>query len=61
MFDFDRRELLITTVALIVAVVIGVGAAFGIAGYLAADSPNDPLAKVGGLDPVQQQAVDTKQ
>lgn len=61
MFDFNKQEVLMLVVALIVAVVIGVGAAFGIAGYLAADNPNDPLTKAGGLSPAQQRDVDTKQ
>jgi len=61
MFDFDKRELMILAGALIVAVALGVWAAFGIAGYLAADSQNDPLAKAGGLSPAQQRAVETKQ
>jgi hypothetical protein len=59
-FDFDKRELVILAVALLVAVVLGILSAFGIAGYLAADNPNDPLTKAGGLSPAQQRAVDTK-
>ena len=43
MFDFDTRELLMVVVAMMVAIVLGVWAAFGIIGYLAADNPNDPL------------------
>lgn len=60
MFDFTKREVLMLAGALIVAVVLGVWAAFSIAGYLAADD-SDPLAKAGGLSPVQQRAVETKQ
>ena len=60
MFDFDKRELVILAVALTVAVVLGVWAAFGIAEYLAADNPNDPLTKAGGLSPAQQRDVDTE-
>lgn len=61
MFDLNKREVLMLAGALIVAVVLGVWAAFGIAGYLAAANPNDPLAKAGGLSPAQERAVETKQ
>ena len=61
MFDFDKRELLMLAGGLVVAVVLGVWAAFGIAGYLAADSQNDPLTKAGGLSPAQQRALEPKQ
>lgn len=61
MFDFDTCELLMVVVAMMVAIVLGVWATFGMIGYLAADSPNDPLAKAGGLSPEQERAVDTNQ
>jgi hypothetical protein len=58
-FNFEKRDLL--AVALCVAAVIGVWAAFGIVGYLAAANPNDPLTNAGGLTPAQERALRSKQ
>jgi hypothetical protein len=60
MFNFGKRDLVLLAVALCVAAVLGVWAAFGIAGYLAAANPNDPLAKQGGLSPAQDRALRAK-
>jgi hypothetical protein len=56
-FNFNKRDLVLLAVALCVAGVLGVWAAFGVAGYLAADNPNDPLTKAGGLSPAQQRGA----
>lgn len=60
MFNFDKRDLLILAAALCVAAVMGVWGAFRLVGYLAADNPNDPLTKQGGLSPTQERALRTK-
>jgi hypothetical protein len=60
MFNFDKRDLMLLAVALCVAGVLGVWGAFGLAGYLAANNPNDPLAKAGGLSPAQERALRAK-
>jgi hypothetical protein len=59
-FNFQRTDLLILAVALCVAVILGVWGAFGLAGYLAANNPNDPLTKQGGLTPAQERALRAK-
>jgi hypothetical protein len=60
MFNFDKRDLVILAVALCVAAVLCVWGAFGLAGYLAANNPNDPLTKAGGLSPAQERALQAK-
>jgi hypothetical protein len=60
MFNFDKRDLVILAVALCVAAVLGVWAAFGIVGYIAAANPNDPITKAGGLSPAQERALRAK-
>jgi hypothetical protein len=59
-FNFDKRDLVILAVALCVAAVLGVWGAFGLAGYLAANNPNDPLTTAGGLSPAQDRALRAK-
>jgi len=59
-FDFNNRNLLLLAIALCVAGILGVWAAFGIAGYLAAANPTDPLSKQGGLSPAQERALRVK-
>jgi hypothetical protein len=60
MFDFDKRDLVILAVALCMAAVLGVWGAFRLVGYLAANNPNDPLTKAGGVSPAQDRALRAK-
>ena len=59
MFDFSNREKLLLAAAVIAAIALGVWAAVIAANYITSNS-NDPLAKAGGLDPVQRRDARTK-
>lgn len=59
MFDFTNRETWILAISLIAAVVLGVWAAFGIAGYLPAANPMTLSLSLAGSAPLNSRRLST--